>query len=185
MSVFEFVSVDKFVVIAMDKRISIVIENATRHMVDVAPIIIARFVLLSRLEWSRLQVKDQNVATQSLLVTRILWQNNVTAIRLTDIRGGWRELQVGIEQSYHFADVDVGFGVGGGAVKYFVSWGSFRVLQSYAGGAVRCQCCVSLPTDRDSNLQISVRAAMKRHPGRSLPGHESKDKNQDKTSAHG
>lgn len=61
-SVFELAGLDELVVVAMDERIRVVVENATRNMVDVAPIVFASFVFLSRLEGTGLQIKNQDVA---------------------------------------------------------------------------------------------------------------------------
>ncbi len=48
-SVFEFAGLYKLVVVAVDERIRVVVENATRNVVDVAPVVFASVVCLRRL----------------------------------------------------------------------------------------------------------------------------------------
>jgi regulator of protease activity HflC (stomatin/prohibitin superfamily) len=48
-SVFEFAGLYKLVVVAVDERVRVVVENATRNVVDVAPVVFASVVCLRRL----------------------------------------------------------------------------------------------------------------------------------------
>lgn len=49
MSVFEFVCLNKLVIVSVDERVRVVVEDSTRNVVDVAPIVFALLVCLRRL----------------------------------------------------------------------------------------------------------------------------------------
>jgi hypothetical protein len=104
MSVFEFVGLYKLVVVAVDECIGVVVEDATRNVVDVAPVVLAPVEFFSRLEWPGLEIQDQDVAAERLLVARVRRQGDVAAIRFANERLGWRYLEVLVQQPDDFAD---------------------------------------------------------------------------------
>jgi hypothetical protein len=61
-AVFEVGRVDKLVVVAVDQRVRVVVEDAARDVVDVAPVVLAAFKVCRRLKRARLEVKYQHVA---------------------------------------------------------------------------------------------------------------------------
>lgn len=111
-TVFKVAGVDKLVVVAVDKRIGVVVEDATRHMANVAPVVFALGVVLGGLQWTRFQVENQDFAAQLLCVMRIRRQLDVIAIGLPDEGRSWRYLQILVEQTQNFADGHVGLCVG-------------------------------------------------------------------------
>ena len=96
-SVFEFVRLDKFVVVAVDEGIGVVVEDTASDVVDVAPFVGAPVVVFGRLEGARLQIQNQHVAAQVLCVARVRRQGDVAAIWLLDKGRGRRCLQVLVE----------------------------------------------------------------------------------------
>lgn len=107
-SVFEFVRVDEFVVVAVDEGVGVVVEDSSRHVVDVAPVVIALFVVLGRLERAGLEIEDQDFAAQLLGVLRVRRQVDVAAIWFADVGRSRLKLQVVVEEAQHFANGNVG-----------------------------------------------------------------------------
>jgi hypothetical protein len=89
-AVFKVGRLNKFVVVAVDGGIGVVVEDATRHMVDVAPVVFALLEIFGRLERPRLEVQNQDLTAQWLLVARVRGQFDVAAIGFANIRLGGR-----------------------------------------------------------------------------------------------
>ena len=83
-SVFKFVCVHKFVVVAMDLGVCVVGEDTTRNVVDVAPVVFALLEHLSRLERPCVEIQNQNFIAHLLRVARVLRKNDLGAIGFAD-----------------------------------------------------------------------------------------------------
>jgi hypothetical protein len=103
-AVFKVGRLNKFVVVAMDGGIGIVVEDAARHMVDVAPVVFALLEIFGRLERPRLEVQNQNLTAERLLVAWVRGQLDVAAIGLANIRLGGRGDQGRIEGAQDVVD---------------------------------------------------------------------------------
>lgn len=73
MSVFKVGSMNELVVVAVDERICVVVENSTRDVVDIAPLILAPLEIVGALQWACLKIKNQDFAAEWFLVTGIRW----------------------------------------------------------------------------------------------------------------
>jgi hypothetical protein len=178
-SVFEFVCVDKLVVVAVDEGVGVVVEDAAGYVVDVAPVVIAIPELLARLQRARLQIQNQDIAAHFLLVARVRWQLDVATVRFADEGLGRRCLQVLVEQPDDLAD---------GHVCVAVRCGTELLLAvlSDATWDDGCRVAPSQLRPDGTNIRINMRllAMRESHLRRSLPSHEAKDEDQHETSAH-
>ena len=108
-SVFKLVRANKFVIVAMDESVGIVIEDASGHMVHIVPVIFVLFVCLGRFKRPRLQIQNQDVGAQLLLVARVRGQGNVAAIGFAKKRFGRGDAQRVEEQAEDVVRGRVGF----------------------------------------------------------------------------
>ncbi len=100
---------NKFVIVAMDESVGIVIEDASGHMVHIIPVIFVLFVCFGRLKRSGLQVKNQDVCTHFLLVARVRGQSNMAAIGFAKEEFGRGDAQRLKEQTENVVCGRVGF----------------------------------------------------------------------------
>jgi hypothetical protein len=121
MSIFKICGVHKLVVVAVDKGIGVVVEDAAGNVIDVAPVVFALFKVFGRLQRARLEVQDQDLTAQVLLVARVRRQLDVAAVGFADEGLGRRRLEGRVEYSNN---------LGYGYRRLFVGDGSVRLLSA-------------------------------------------------------
>jgi hypothetical protein len=73
-AVFKIVRVYKFVVVAVYQGVCVVVEDAARDVVDLAPVVFAVLEGLGGLQRPRIQIQNQHILTQILVVACVLRQ---------------------------------------------------------------------------------------------------------------
>ena len=65
---------DELVIVAVNECVGVVVEDTARDMVELAPVILALFVVLGGRERAGVKVKNQDVAPHGFLVSRVVGQ---------------------------------------------------------------------------------------------------------------
>ena len=104
-AVLELGRVHEFVVVAVDLGVGVVGEDAARHVIDVAPLVLALLEHLGALERARVQIEDQDVAAHLLGVARVFGQHDLGAIGLANEGLGGRDFERLVEDAQDIVDV--------------------------------------------------------------------------------
>lgn len=72
-AIFKIGSMDEFIVITVDHGVSVMVEDTSRNVVGVAPVVFAFGKCLGRWQISGLEIENQHVAAQLLSVSWIRW----------------------------------------------------------------------------------------------------------------
>jgi hypothetical protein len=103
-AVLEVGRLDELVVVAVDDRVRVVVEDAAGYVVNIAPVVLALLEVGRRLQRARLEIQHQDLAAQRLLVARVRRQLEVAAVGLADEGLSRRGLQGRIEGADDFVD---------------------------------------------------------------------------------
>jgi hypothetical protein len=177
-AVFEVGRLDELVVVAVDDSVRVVVENAARHVVDVAPVILALLEVGGRLQRARLEVQHQDLAAQRLLVARVRRQLEVAAIGLANEGLGRGGLQGRIESADDVVD---------GRGRLFRVNGAVDAVSANSGGCSGSSAPVPGQPSAHFNVRFRHvwRIGAKGHVRGTLPSHDAENEDNDGAGAHG